>query len=188
MDLGQEKRDQGSIAPPHKGPRRLAFRIRGRPFTFEGGPSLLIRNRYGVWSVGHRRYVRKTRYHRFHDLKEELDPIRATVRELGMSRWPRYSQDEELRSLRQKLADLYWGVMPEEARARTARQLDRDRRERRRLRKLRCFAAALVCLAVVGFVLLRLVRMGCCSLRVRLFLGSVYLVSAYLLDIYGAAF
>lgn len=71
-----------SIAPPHRGPRRLAFRIRGRRFTFEGRPNLLISNRYGVWSVGHRRYVRKTRYHRFRDLKVELDPIRATVREL----------------------------------------------------------------------------------------------------------
>ena len=48
--------------------------------TFEGNPSLLISNRYGVWSVTHHRYIRKTRHHRFHDLNKELHPIRNKVR------------------------------------------------------------------------------------------------------------
>jgi hypothetical protein len=44
-------RDPFTITPAKKGPRRLAFRIRRRGFTFEGSPSLLIINPYGVWSV-----------------------------------------------------------------------------------------------------------------------------------------
>ncbi|CAL4918408.1 unnamed protein product [Urochloa decumbens] len=185
MDLRQQESrrqsDKSSIAPPYKGPRRITFRIRRRWFTFEGCPSLLISDRYGVWSVTHRRYIHKTRRLRFHDLKKELDPIRIQVRKHKMNRWPQYSQDEELRSLRRKLADLYWGVMPEQAKARTVR-LYRGRREQRRAKELRRFAAAVVCFAVAGFVLLRLVLMGCYSVPVSLFLGSGYIFSAYLLD------
>lgn len=61
------------VTPAHKGPRRLAFRIRGREFTYEGRPSLLISDHHGVWSVTHRRYIRRTRQHRFYweDMPEE---------------------------------------------------------------------------------------------------------------------
>ncbi|CAN6309826.1 unnamed protein product [Urochloa humidicola] len=167
MDLSQQNSSQAgtrSIAPADKGPRRLAFRIRRRAFTFEGCPSLLISDRNGVWSVTHQRYIKKTRCLRFHDLKKELDPIRMQVHKDKMSKWPQYNEDEDLRSLRQKLAGFYWSVMPEKEKARTMRRLYRSRRERRRSnREVVYFAAAVVCFAVVGFVLL----MGCYSVPER---------------------
>jgi hypothetical protein len=172
-----------TITPACKGPRRLAFRIRRRGFTFEGSPSLLISDRYGVWSVTHRRYIRKTRHRRFHDLSKELRPIRDKVRRDKMNQWPQYKQDEELRSLRRKLADLYWSLMPEEAK-RTTVLFYRHRRQRQRQRqgRLMCFTAAVVVVALEGFVLLSLVLMGCFSLWVRLFLGLGYLALVFLLD------
>lgn len=175
-------RKRSIVTPPYNGRRQLAFRIRRRGFTFEGGPSLLIIDRDGIWSVAHRRYIRTTRHRRFHGLKAELDPVRAGheawVRRFGLDTWPQYAQDEDLRSLRRKLAGFYWGVMPGAEKRRTVRFY----RSRRRRRRAACFAAAVVCLAVAGFVLLRLVMMGFCGVRVGLVLGSGYLVAAYLLD------
>jgi hypothetical protein len=124
------------------------------------------RPRYGVWSVSHQRYIRNTRYLRLHDLKEELDPIRIQVHKFGMSRWPQYSRDEELRCLRRKLADFYWGVMPEEEKERTAR-LYRDRRP-----EFPRSAAAAVSWAVVVCLLLTQVAMGCYSMMESLFVES----------------
>ncbi|CAN6287230.1 unnamed protein product [Urochloa humidicola] len=187
MDLSQQKSSQAgtrSIVPLDKGPRRLAFRIRRRCFTFEGSPSLLISDRNGVWSVTHRRYIRKTRCLRFDELKKELDPLRIRVYEsYKMDRWPQFNEDEELRSLRRKLAGFYWGLMPEEEKARTVRHY-RDRRERRRRsnKEAACFGAAVVCLAVAGFVLLRLMLRGGLSMPENLFVASGFLVLAYLVD------
>jgi hypothetical protein len=80
-----------TITPAYKGPRRLAFRIRRRRFTFEGSPSLLIINRHGVWSVARRRYIRKTSYHRFRDLNKELQPIIKDYKKLVRSSCKRRS-------------------------------------------------------------------------------------------------
>lgn len=189
MDVRQQNITQAAaagkrsntITPAYKGPRRLAFRIRRRGFTFEGTPSLLISNSYGDWSVTHRRYIRKTNHQRFHDLKKELDPIRRDyrdqVRKVKINQWPQYTQDEELRSLRHKLADFYWAIMPKEVKARIV-LFYRHRRQRR----LNCFTAAVVLVALQGFVLLSLVLMGCYSLRVSLFLGLGYLGVVFLID------
>jgi hypothetical protein len=157
-----------TITPAYKGPRRLAFRIRRRGFTFVGSPSLLIIDRYGVWSVTHRRYIRKTSYHRFRDLNKELRPIikddKKLVRRVKINQWPRFKQDEELRSLRGKLADFYWALMPEEVKARIV-LFYRHRLRQQQQRRLNCFAAAVVVVALEGFVLLSLVPMGFFSLR-----------------------
>ena len=48
--------------------------------------------------------------------------------------------------------------------------------------RVNCFAAAVVLVALEGFVLLSLMLMGCFSLRVKLFLGLGYLGLLYLLD------
>ena len=61
--------------PPEKnGPKRLTFRIRRRGFSFDGSPSLLIRDYLGVWSVAHRRYIRRTRLHRYYELRRTSSP------------------------------------------------------------------------------------------------------------------
>jgi hypothetical protein len=72
----------------------------GEVSTFEGNPSLLIIDRYGVWSVTHRRYIRKTHYRRFRDLNKEIPPIikdyKKLVRRVKKNQWPQYKQDDEL--------------------------------------------------------------------------------------------
>jgi hypothetical protein len=176
-----------TITPAYKGPRRLTFRIRRRGFTFEGTPSLLISDRYGVWSVTHRRYIRKTNHHRFLYLKKELDPIirecKNLVRKVKINQWPEYTQDEELRSLRHKLANFYWAIMPKEVKARIV-LFYRNRRQRR----LKCFTAAVVLVALLGFALLSLVLIGCYNLRVSLFLGLGYLGVVFLIDKAGVKY
>lgn len=128
------------VTPGHKGPRRLAFRIWGREFTYEGRPSLLISDHNGVWSVTHRRYIRKTRHHR-----------------------------------------LYWDDMPEAERERVLR-LYRDLRRQLHRRRFTRVATPLLCVVVVNYVLMRLVRWGWCGgMAVVLFLDASNLVMAYLL-------
>ncbi|KAL6623350.1 hypothetical protein ACP70R_033229 [Stipagrostis hirtigluma subsp. patula] len=66
---------KSSIMPSCSGPRRFPFRICRRGFSFDGTPSLLTSNCFGVWSVGHHRYIRKTRYHRYRLLEPQLQPV-----------------------------------------------------------------------------------------------------------------
>jgi hypothetical protein len=118
-----------------------------------------------------------------HDLTKVLHPVvRDKVRRYGMKQWPQYKQDEELRSLRRKLADLRWSLMPEEGKARTVIFYRRRRQRQQQGRLVKCFAAAVVLVALQGFVLLSLVLMGCFSLKVTLFLGLGYLALVFLLD------
>jgi hypothetical protein len=58
----------------------------------------------------------------------------------------------------------------------------RRQRQRQQQGRLMCFTAAVVVVALEGFVLLSLVLMGCFSLWVRLFLGLGYLALVFLLD------
>jgi hypothetical protein len=114
----------------------------GEVSTFEGNPSLLIIDRYGVWSVTHRRYIRKTHYRRFRDLNKEIPPIikdyKKLVRRVKKNQWPQYKQDDELRSLRRKLADFYWTVMPEEVKARIVLFYRHRRRQQQQPKLFRC--------------------------------------------------
>jgi hypothetical protein len=92
-------------------------------------------------------------------------------------------QEEELRSLRCKLTDFYWAVMPEEVKVRIVFfYRHRRRRQRQQQGRLNCFAAAVVLVALEGFMLLRLVLMGFFSLRVRLLLGLGYLALVFMVD------
>ncbi|KAL6847432.1 hypothetical protein ACP4OV_023285 [Aristida adscensionis] len=142
------------IAPSCGSPRRLLFRLRRRSFTFDGSPSLLISNRFGVWSVAHRRYIRKSRYHRYMELRRLLLPVKtqyaALEKKLHLSQRP---EAAELRAARQKLADLYWSAMPEEKKAGIVRFFYRDQRDRRR--KLYAFAVLTVLMAVLGLMIMR---------------------------------
>ncbi|KAL6643697.1 hypothetical protein ACP70R_018463 [Stipagrostis hirtigluma subsp. patula] len=195
------------IMPSCGGPRRFLFRIRRQGFSYDGSQSLVISNRFGLWSVGHRRYIRKTRYHRYCLLKPQLEPVardyNSMEEKLRMSRWP---EAEELVALRQKLADLYWRVMPEERKAsimrfyrkrrimalRKQRQIAAQRRRtqqriaaqrHRNRRRLVLFAALVVWMAVLGFVVMRLMLLGCYNDWMNLCMGSAYLVAVYLLDL-----
>jgi hypothetical protein len=115
-------RDPFTITPAKKGPRRLGIQNPATRIHLRGKPeptALLIINPCGVWSVTHRRYIRRTRRRCFRDLNKDLHPVRKKVRRYRMKQWPQYRQDEELRSLRCKLANFYWAVMPEEVKART---------------------------------------------------------------------
>ncbi|KAL6643902.1 hypothetical protein ACP70R_018668 [Stipagrostis hirtigluma subsp. patula] len=192
--MDSRQKQQGSkvgkrslIMPAYGGPRRLLFRIRRRGFSFEGSPSLLISNSLGVWSVGHCRYIYKTRYYRYCVLKKQLDPIRrdycALEEKLQMSRWP---EAEEAKALRHKLTDLYWSVMPDERKERAVR-IYRERRiaarRRRNRRRLVLFAAPVVCMVVLGFMVLRLMLRGHYSDWANLCISSIYLIAVYLLDL-----
>jgi predicted membrane channel-forming protein YqfA (hemolysin III family) len=61
-------------------------------------------------------------------------------------------------------------------------------RHRRHQRRLKCFTAAVVVVALLGFVLLSLVLMGWYSLRVSLFLGLGYLGVVFLIDKAGVEY
>lgn len=93
-------------------------------------------------------------------------------------RWPEFAQDaaadddEEIGSLRRRLSVLYWSLMPETKRARIVR-FCRDERHRV------CFVAAVVVVAVVGFVQLRVVLMGESGALESLLLGAGNVVMAY---------
>ncbi|TVU48857.1 hypothetical protein EJB05_00138, partial [Eragrostis curvula] len=157
--------------------RRLAFRIRRRRFTFAGAPSLLAVNRSGVWSAGHRRYIRRTRYHLFCALRADIE--RATRkhaaevrRHPGMERWPEF--ESEVAPLRRRVADLYLSLWPEDEKARLA--------ARRRQWRLVWFSAPATWMAILAFVLLRVVLMGRFSDEVNLCMVLAYFAAAYLLE------
>jgi hypothetical protein len=105
------------------------------------------------------------------------------VRKVKINQWPEYTQDEELRSLRHKLADFYWAVMPKEVKASIV-LFYRHRRQQR----LNRFTAAVVLVALQGFVLLSLVLMGFYSLWVSLFLGLGYLGVVFQIDKAGVEY
>jgi hypothetical protein len=174
QQLGKNKR---SVVPTCKGPRRLAFRIRRRRFTFDGVPSLLIVDRFGVWSVGHRRYIRLTRYHRYCALKQDIERVR--IEHAAVERWPEYVR--EVWPLRRRLDIFYWSLWPEE-RKREELLLCRQRRRRQRQQwRLVWFAAPFTWMAMLGFVLLRLLLLGRFSDGTNMCLLLAYLTAAYLL-------
>ncbi|KAJ1264839.1 hypothetical protein BS78_08G032800 [Paspalum vaginatum] len=124
------------------GRKRLAFQLGNR-----GHLVLLIINRSGVWSLRHRRYVKQTRFLRFHSLKAEAVPVAkqyAALRELGMHSWPEYAAEQEQVTLwKRRLADMYWDAAPAAYREDAARYL-RTVRWDRRLRFLNvCVIAAM---------------------------------------------
>ncbi|CAN6329498.1 unnamed protein product [Urochloa humidicola] len=181
-----------SIAPPpQNGPKRFAFRIRRRGLTFRGSPSLLISDRLGVWSVTHGRYIRKTRRHRYFELREDIDPLyetyKALVRERGMHGWPEFSPvADEVAALVQRLLDMYWDARPEELNAATVQLYCERRRRARAARRAKLaafvFALAAVVMAVLAFVLVRVLLLGGYGVWANLCMGSAFLAALYLLD------
>ncbi|CAN6356596.1 unnamed protein product [Urochloa humidicola] len=178
--------------PPQNGPKRFAFRIRRRGLTFRGSPSLLVSDRLGVWSVTHGRYIRKTRRHRYFELREDIDPLyetyKALVRERGMHGWPEFRPVAgEVAALIQRLLDMYWDARPEELNAATV-QLYRERRRRAQAAARRAklaafvFALAAVVMAVLAFALVRVLLLGGYGAWANFCMGSAYLAAVYLLD------
>jgi hypothetical protein len=90
--------------PYSSAPRQFAFQIRKLP-TY-GRTSLLIKNRFGVWSDVHHRHIKKTRYLRFLKLKAdvgELEKGYVLLRKLSVN-------DQKITFLRQSLVDFYWNA------------------------------------------------------------------------------
>jgi hypothetical protein len=112
--------------PYSGGPKRLAFQFR-KLRTYGSTASLLIKNRFGVWSVVRHRLVKKTRYLRFLKLKADAGKLEkgyVLLRKLGVN-------DEKITFLRRSLADFYWNAAPARYRADVLdyfRQVRRDRR------------------------------------------------------------
>ncbi|CAL4949593.1 unnamed protein product [Urochloa decumbens] len=174
---------KSSIAPPpENGPKQFTFRIRRRRLTFRGSPSLLVSDHVGVWSVAHGRYIRRTRRHRYLELRQELDtdPFYETykklVREHGMHGWPEFRPVAgEAAALRQRLADMYWD-------ARTVKVYRERRRRARAARHAKLAALAAVVMAVLAFVLVRVLLLGRYGGWANFCMGSAYLAAVYLVD------
>ncbi|CAL5092928.1 unnamed protein product [Urochloa decumbens] len=195
MDMDEQtsrrKRQWGrtlSIVPsPENGPKRFAFRIRRRRFSFRGSPSLLVSDRLGVWSVGHGRYIRKTRRHRYFELRLDIDPLHKIYKELvrkhGMHGWPEFRPVAgEVAALRQRLFDMFWDVRPEENNVAIV-QLYRERRRRARAaRRAKLDALVAVVMAVLAFVLVRVLLLGRYGGWANFCMCSAYLAAVYLLD------
>jgi hypothetical protein len=103
------------------GGREFWFPLRERGAGLWGRRSLLIADRYGVYSFTHRRYIRKTRYRRYRALTAELAPVVKAYRslqKLGMKKWLK-NDDEARREIthwKHKLMDMYWDAAPDERR------------------------------------------------------------------------
>ncbi|TKW39801.1 hypothetical protein SEVIR_1G203400v4 [Setaria viridis] len=127
-------------------PKRLAFKIGKRGlFGSRPGATLLISNCLGVWSLRRDRYVKKTRFFHFCELRTKAGAVEkwhASLRSLGMRSWPEY--DEKVAFLRGKLADAYWGAAPAPYRERAAGYLRAARQDRLQRRRAFCTPAALL--------------------------------------------
>lgn len=88
--------------------------------------------------------------------------------------------DEDIvSSLCRSLSAFYWSLMPETERVRIVR-FYRDHHRRVTTRRRVCFSTGVVVVAVIGFMLMRLVLMGRCGgTVVSLFLDAGYIVLAY---------
>jgi hypothetical protein len=123
--------------PYSGGPKRLAFQFR-KLRTYGSTASLLIKNRFGVWSVVRHRLVKKTRYLRFLKLKADAGKLEkgyVLLRKLGVN-------DEKITFLRRSLADFYWNAAPARYRADVLDYFRQVRRDRRVLHFLFCPAIA----------------------------------------------
>jgi hypothetical protein len=118
--------------------RKFWFPLRQRGAGLRGRRSLLIADRYGVYSFTYRRYIRKTRYHRYRALTAELAPVVKAYRslqKLGMKKWPEHDHKarREIAHWKHKLMDVYWDAAPHERRASTAEHYLRVRYKHRML-------------------------------------------------------
>ena len=100
-----------------------------------------------------------------------------------MHRWPQFRRVAgEMVALRHKLIDMYWEARPAEKNARTVLFYQELRRARRAKLAARVTASVVLVVAVLGFVLLRVVRLGWYGGWANLCIASAYLVAVYLLD------
>ncbi|KAF0897858.1 hypothetical protein E2562_001584 [Oryza meyeriana var. granulata] len=167
LSLAQQVPRRNIVLP--SSPKQLAFRVRKRGLrTHTGGVSrLLIVNRFGVWSVVHHRYIRRTRYNCFCALAiqaKEVRTLMAEADEMGMRQWPEY---DEVRPLHCRVAGIFWALKPAWTKGKAIVQRYRRMQARRRadaaelLRRKRLVKRALILAlpametAVLGLALLR---------------------------------
>ena len=92
-------------------------------------------DRSGIYSSARRRYIRKTRHHRYRALATDLVPVVKAYRslqKLGMSNWKEHDAGarKEITRWKHRVMDVYWDVAPEKYKARAIERYFRARYQR----------------------------------------------------------
>jgi hypothetical protein len=141
---------------------RYFFRVRRGELSGFGRssspPSLLIVDRSGVYSAAHRRYIRKTRYHRYRALATDLAPLVKAYRslqKLGMNSWPENNEEarKEITWWKHWLMDAYWDAAPEKLKASAIERYYRERYQHGMVYPVLSLGVAVIVGGLSGFML-----------------------------------